>query len=311
MYKIDIGEFDGNSWEAIIQRCLKDKYENELYQRMPANVSGDSGIEGLTVNSGKVFQCYCPESQYETKVLTTKQISKITTDLKKLVTYEKQLKKVLGAQKIMEWHLITPEFKDKSLVAHCRTKEKEYQVLDLDHLDSNFKVLIKEHTDFSIELRRHMLLMEYKIDISVEEPKRINWDECDSDHIKNLRRKIRSLVDIQPMSDEEKNRRTDKIVENFVFYFQRGMKVIEKLEGRFPEQYSRFNRIKLGLGERIEDECLLSQLPKDKLYQKIQQELLDSLIEGLGENFENAGIEQLSKRIIAEWLMLCPLDFGG
>ncbi|MCL6605924.1 MAG: hypothetical protein K6T94_23920 [Paenibacillus sp.] len=115
MYKIDIGEFDGNSWEEIIQRCLKDKYENDLYQRMPANVSGDSGIEGLTINSGKVFQCYCPESQYETKELTTKQTSKITTDLKKLVTYEKQLKKVLGAQKIMEWHLITPEFKDRRL----------------------------------------------------------------------------------------------------------------------------------------------------------------------------------------------------
>ncbi|MEK4459665.1 hypothetical protein [Paenibacillus sp. FSL R10-2748] len=311
MYKIDIGEFDGNSWEAIIQHCLKDKYENELYQRMPANVSGDSGIEGLTVESGKVFQCYCPESQYETKELTSKQISKITTDLKKLVTYEKQLKKVLGAQKIMEWHLITPEFKDKSLVAHCRSKEEEYQELGLDHLDTNFKVLIKEHTDFSIELRRHMLLMEYKIDISVEEPKTVNWDECDSDHIKNLRRKVRSLVDIQPVTDEEKNRKTDKIVDNFVFYFQRGMKVVNKLERRFPEQYSRLNRIKMGLGERIEDECLLSQLPKDKLYEKIQQELLDSLIEGLGENFENAGIEQLSKRIIAEWLMLCPLDFGG
>lgn len=311
MYKIDIGEFDGNSWEEIIQRCLKDKYENELYQRMPANVRGDSGIEGLTVKSGKVFQCYCPESQYETRELTKKQTNKITTDLKKLVTYEGKLKKVLGAQKIMEWHLITPEFKDKSLVAHCRTKEKEYQVLGLDYLDSNFKVLIKEHTDFSIELRRHMLLMEYKIDISVEEPKITNWAECDSDHIKNLTRKIRSLVDIQTISDEEKNKKTNKIVDNFVFYFQRGMKVIDKLEKNFPEQYNRLNRIKLGLGERIEDECLLSHLPKDKLYEKIQYELLESLTKGLGKNFEDTGIEQLSRRIIAEWLMLCPLDFGG
>lgn len=311
MYKIEIGEFDGNSWEEIIQRCLKDKYEHEQYQRMPANVHGDSGIEGLTVKTGKVFQCYCPDNQCETKELTSKQQIKINNDLKKLINYEKELRKVLGNQKITEWHLITPEFRDKTLVGHCRKKEEEYRTLGLEHLDPNFTVLIKEYTDYITELTRHMLLMEFKIDISVNESRKVNWDECDSEHIKNLNRKIKSLIDAQPISEEEKNKRVNKIVENFVFYFQRGLKVVSKLESKFPEQYSKFNKIKQSQGERIEDECILSLLPKDKLFEKIQNELLESLKGGLGKNFEDAGIEQLSRRIIAEWLMHCPLDFGG
>lgn len=43
----------------------------------------------------------------------------------------------------------------------------------------------------------------------------------------------------------------------------------------------------------------------------MQSELLGALKEGLGESFEISGIQQLSKRIITEWLMLCPLNFGG
>lgn len=311
MYKIEIGEFDGNSWETIMQKCFKDKYENEQYQRMPAEVQGDNGIEGLTIKTGKVFQCYCPDNQCETKELTKKQQDKINKDLKKLITYKKELMKVLGKQKIREWYLVTPEFKDKKLVAYCRKKENEYRALNLEHLDSNFTVLIKEYTDFNIELTRHLLLMQFKIDISVDEAKKVNWEECDSQHIKNLRRKIEALINNSLISQEEKDIRVEKIVEQFVFYFQRGLKVIDKLERNFPEHYSKLSRIKQNQSEKSEEQCLFSMLPKNELFKKIQDELLDALKEGLGNHFEQAGIEQLSKRIIAEWLMLCPLDFGG
>lgn len=311
MYKIAIGEFEGNSWEDIMQKCFKDRYESEQYQRMPATTNGDNGIEGLTLKTGKVFQCYCPNSQYETKELTENQQKKINEDLKKLITYKPQLIKVLGEQKIREWHLVTPEFKDKKLIAYCRKKEKEYRDKELEHLDENFTVLIKEYTDFTTELTRHMILSEFKIDISVEQPKIVNWNQCDSEHIQNLRRKINVLLEKQEIPAEIKDKKVEKIVENFVFYFQRGLKVLDKLEKHFPEQYTKFARIKQSQGEKIEDECMLSLLPKEQLFQKVQDELLEALSNGLGENFEEAGIEQLSRRIIAEWLMFCPLDFGG
>lgn len=311
MYKIEIGEFDGNSWEEIMQKCFKDKYENEHYQRMPANVKGDNGIEGLTIKTGKVFQCYCPNDHCETKVLTANQRKKIDTDLQKLIKYENDLKKVLGNQKIKEWHLVTPEFKDKSLIAHCREKEKEYREKNLAHLDSDFTILIKEYTDFHTELTRHLVLGKLKADISVDVPNNIDWNKCNSEHIKNLRRKITVLIDGQKVSEQEKIKKIDKIVNSYVFFYQRGLKVINTLEKNFPDQYSKFIKIKQSQGENIETECMLSMLSKDRLFEKVQEDLIKALKEGLGENFEDAGIEQLSRRIIAEWLMLCPLDFGG
>lgn len=311
MYKIEIGEFDGNSWEEIMQKCFKDKYENEHYQRMPANVKGDNGIEGLTIKTGKVFQCYCPNDHCETKELTANQRQKINTDLQKLIKYEDQLKKVLGNQKIKEWHLVIPEFKDKSLIAHCREKEKEYRAKHLSHLDSDFTILIKEYTDFNTELTRHLLLGRLKTDISVSQPNDVDWSKCNSEHIKNLRRKITTLINTQEICENEKKEKIEKIVTAYVFFYQRGLKVINALEKNFPDQYSKFMRIKQNQGENIETECMLSMLSKDKLFSKVQEDLLKALKEGLGENFEDAGIEQLSKRIIAEWLMLCPLDFGG
>lgn len=311
MYRIDIGEFGGNSWENLIQRCLKDKYEDELYQRMPANVNGDSGVEGFTLLTGKVFQSYCPERQYDASELYKNQRKKITTDLNKLVKFQKDLQNVLGNQLITEWHFVTPEVTNKDLNAHCRTKEKEYREMGLEHLHPEFKVVIREYTDYIIEITRHTNLMKLKMDISVDLPFEIDWSKCDSAHIENLTRKITNLFDTYDLQQEKKESAVKKVIENFVFFYQRGLRVLNKLEDKFPEQYGKFKRVKSAQGENVEMICLVSTLSKKELFEKIQSDLLQRLISELGDYFEVAGLEQLSKKIIAEWLMLCPLNFGG
>src|SRR5690606_24929220 len=111
------GNFDGDSWEGFCQQCLKLKYEHDGYQEMPA-WQGDLGIEGFT-RSGILFQCYCPDEDYNPDLLYEKQRDKITTDLKKLITYETQLVSYLGAAKVVKWIFLTPEYKNKELVRHC------------------------------------------------------------------------------------------------------------------------------------------------------------------------------------------------
>ncbi|MCT4661595.1 MAG: hypothetical protein N4A40_07000 [Tissierellales bacterium] len=310
MYKIDIGEFDGRSWEELIQRCLKDKYEEEYYQMMPNVVHGDHGIEGLTVKTGKVFQCYCPDSQCETKELTQNQQTKINKDLKKLEKYKVGLEEVLGKQKISEWHFITPEYKDKSLIKYCRKKEEEFRAKNLSHLDKNFTVLIKDYRDFAVELERQIFLMKNKIDISISNPDRADWDKCESEHIKNLKRKLNSLLDTKDLSEEEQQKRVKKIMDNYIMFYQRGIKVMNILEFSYSSQFDKLNRIKNSQGENIAMESLMTTLSKDKLFKKANEDLEKALNEGLGDYFEITSLEQLSKRIIAEWLMYCPLDFG-
>lgn len=53
MYTTKFGPFDGDSWEELIQICLRLKYESEQYQSIHAS-QGDFAIEGFT-RTGKVF----------------------------------------------------------------------------------------------------------------------------------------------------------------------------------------------------------------------------------------------------------------
>ncbi len=311
MYRVEIGEFDGNGWENLMQRCWKDKFESELFQRMPATVQGDSGIEGFTLTTGKVFQSYCPEKQYDAAELYEKQRDKITTDLNKLIKYQKDLQEVLGKTLIKEWHFVTPEVTNKALNAHCRTKEKEYQDKKLEHLDPNFRIVIKEYTDYLVEITRHMNLMKLKLDIAVDTPYEIDWNQCESAHVDNLRRKVTNLFSPYNMSEEKRIERVNKVVESYIFYYQRGLKVLNKLEDKFPEQYGKLKRVKSTQGETVEMACMFPTKSEKEMLDNIQSDLLNELTIELGEHFEKASLEQLTKQIVSEWLMLCPLNFGG
>lgn len=83
MIKCKFGDFDGDSWEAFCQQCLILKFKNEGYQELYAS-NGDLGIEGFT-RTGIVFQCYCPDDDYDPQTLYEKQRNKITQDLNKLI----------------------------------------------------------------------------------------------------------------------------------------------------------------------------------------------------------------------------------
>lgn len=69
MIKGKYSTYDGNSWEDFCQICLKLKFESEGYQELPA-WQGDMGIEGFT-RTGKVFQCYCPDDDYDPLYIAT------------------------------------------------------------------------------------------------------------------------------------------------------------------------------------------------------------------------------------------------
>jgi len=311
MYRIEIGEFDGNSWEDLMQRCWKDKYEKELFQRMPALVDGDSGIEGFTLATGIVFQSYCPERQYEAAELYAKQRDKINVDLKKLIKYKKDLKGVLGNQLIKEWHFVTPEFTNKALNAYCRTKEQEYRDMGEDHLDPEFRIIIKEYTDYIIEIVRHTSLMKLKLDIAVHVPFEIDWELCDSGHVENLRRKIGNLFQPYEMDEEVRTSKVKQVVESYIYYYQRGLKVLNKLEDDFPEKYGVLKKIKSSEGENVEDKCMFPIESKKEFLSEINVNLLKELKAALGDDFQKSSLEQLTKQIVSEWLMHCSLNFGG
>ena len=122
MIQTEIGPMDGNTWDDICQIVYKKKYPT--YQEMVPS-PGDWGIEGFMLGSGLAIQCYCPEKEYDTATLHTKLVDKITRDIKKLLTYQNEIQKRIGAEKIRQWIFITPRIAKNDLHAHARSKEIE------------------------------------------------------------------------------------------------------------------------------------------------------------------------------------------
>ena len=150
MYSTKFGPFEGDSWESLMQICFRLKYETEHYQPVPAS-SGDCGIEGFT-KQGKVFQCYCPGNNLDSKVLYEKQRDKITRDLGKLSIYEARVKAFLGDVKIKEWIFVTPEYRMNDIILHCNTKKEEIKALNMSIIDDNFEIVIHDIDNFIKEI---------------------------------------------------------------------------------------------------------------------------------------------------------------
>ena len=169
MYKTPYGNFNGDSWEDFCQLCFKLKYENDGYQEMPA-WQGDLGIEGFT-RSGIFFQCYCPDTEYNPDKLYEMQRDKITTDLGKLVTYDKELKAYLKTIQVTKWIFVTPEYKKKDLVKHCQDKAEEYRKITSSILAPDFDVLVHDIDFYSEQIPIFLNFREKKLDIDPKEKK--------------------------------------------------------------------------------------------------------------------------------------------
>ncbi|PEL58725.1 hypothetical protein CN570_28675 [Bacillus toyonensis] len=66
---------------------------------MPATFKGDMGIKVYT-RTGIVFQCYCPDEEYEPKKMYEAKRRKVTKDLGKLKLFKDALKSYLESMKI-------------------------------------------------------------------------------------------------------------------------------------------------------------------------------------------------------------------
>lgn len=310
MIKTRFGEYNGDSWEEYCQLLLKTKYDSEGYQEMPAHTKGDLGIEGFT-RSGIVFQCYCPDEEYDTQKLYEAQRDKLTKDLGKLRKNKKELLRYLGPTKIRQWIFLTPIITNKEIVAHCQNKANEYRGLAelADLLDPEFDVLVKDEGFFIEEILHVKMLMQQRIDYDIQAPEDseiIDWKNCESTTIKRLFIKISKLFNGHPKQEELTNRYVDIIVRNFI----KGQKILDQIKDSQPLLLEKLLRIKNSLEQHIEQEILLSDLEPRSFIRMIQERYKLGLeSENFHKLFSYRVNEDLIKEAEADWLVRCPLDF--
>lgn len=307
MYKTLYGNFNGDSWEDFCQLCFKLKYESEGYQEMPA-WQGDLGIEGFT-RSGKLFQCYCPDAEYNPDKLYEVQRDKITKDLGKLVIYEKELKAYLKDVKVRKWIFVTPEYKKKDLVKHCHEKAEEHRNLNLDILAADFDVLLYDIEFFSEQIPIFLNFREKKLDIEPNEKKTENeiadWKTKQISLVVNAVKKHGQRVPENAMNfDDRVNTLTQKSVSDFL----NGDGMIRKWAEKYQDQYEKFQKVVDQFEKRVEEKCAVADGNSNQLYYQIETELRDK-IKSAFTFLDDLMIDRLTNRVMADWLLRCPISF--
>ncbi|OCA83997.1 hypothetical protein A8F94_14765 [Bacillus sp. FJAT-27225] len=315
MIKTKSGTYDGDSWEEHCQLLLKTKYGEEGYQEMTAHTNGDLGIEGFT-RTGIVFQCYCPDEQYEAKKLYEAQRAKISADLKKLISNKTRLQKFLGPIKIKKWVFLTPIILNKDIIAHCHSKALELRALtDMrELLDPEFDVLIHDEGFYANEIMVVKRMLTSKIEFQVQTPKEdeiIDWRKCESKSIEVLNRKIGFLF--KNIDDEDARvYKTNKFVDQVIKEHLKGQQIISRMQDVYGGMYEKQVKIKSSIEEYLQKEVLLTELtPKEFLRHTLSKYKHALGTENFDQIFEYSVYEDLCNEAVSSWLIDCPLDFGG
>ncbi len=308
MIRTEYGAFDGNKWESVSQLCFKNNFREESYQEIKAT-PGDFGIEGFT-RTGKVFQCYCPNEHYSAKELYENHRDKITADLKKLKTYEKQLQKVLGTTKIKKWYFVTPIYAKNEIVQHCTQKKEEVIKWNLSIIDNDdFEVIFEDISFLHPFLTTAIESSKIKIDVvpneEIQSKDKLKWKDSKISLIENSQKKNSYRIS-ETSANFDFN--LDKLVDNNVENYLEGNNILIKWKEDYPIDYECFLDITSSIESEIEEKCITNTKKPSELYEEFRASLKSELQNSF-RNLAPKMISKLTNWALADWIFRCPINF--
>lgn len=306
VYHTAYGPFDGNSWERLCQLVFKRKFSDDGYIHIPAT-PGDYGLEGFTKTTGCGYQCYCPDKIYPTKELYEKQRDKITTDLKKLLTNEADLLKILGPTKLRRWHLVTPTIAHNDLIKHAQTKEAEARGWKLSILTSDFQVLVHDADHYATEIQDMQLAVGKALDFGGLPAVLPELNDSSEVYERNVMRKTRArLAHIAPDKLEEKVIRLHtRTLREFLDHGTH----LKQINDTAPTLHSRLARLINGYEADIGETCDTWVGTPQELTEKIRVGLTERIVKELAPSIDETGAAQIARLIVARWIAVCEVDY--
>jgi hypothetical protein len=312
MLKLTNKKIDPDLWEEMIDSCYRIRYQDEGYQKVPAIYLGDFGIEGYTHN-GIVYQCWCPKKEYSDDQLYDKQRDKMTEDINKLINNGKGLKSI-GIDKIKEWHFVVPEYRDKRILKHRTDKKKEVleakKIKKLDYIHSNFNILIKTEEDFYKEINILLNIdKSFKYDFSFNHTGEINWDDCSSEKVENIKRKLKAILTSD--SDEIDEERLKRLLGIYVSYYKKGIEILNQIQISNPELYESISKISHTYKIQAQVKCDMNnnRSINRTLFNSIIDEFESNLKEAFGKIMTTTSVAELKNDLVSSWLADCHMEF--
>lgn len=308
MVNTPFGPFDGNSWERLCQQVFKRKFAAEGYLHIPAT-PGDYGLEGFTKTTGCGFQCYCPSKFYTIKELFEKQRDKITKDLKKLSTYESDLKKVLGSTRLRRWHLVTPTIAHHDLLKHAQAKETEVRNWNLSILAPDFEVLVHDGDHYAAEIQEMQLALGKALDFGGLPTTLPELGSTADTYQENVLRKTKARLEGRVAADKLEMRVAGLYQQTLREFLDHDAH-FRRINEQAPIVHSRLVRLINGYEADVVETCSTWEGTPQELTEKIREGLAERIAKELAPALDETGAAHIARLMVSRWIAVCEVDYG-
>ncbi len=299
-----MGHSDGGSWE-IYGNALFSCRHGADYQRVPARVHGDWGIEGFTAD-GLLYQCYAPTEPLSTTDLHGKLRNKVTEDIGKLLKNAEAIVGLITPNPVKRWVLVTPRVENKAILQHAKVKEKLVTDAAVPGIATEFVIRIFTDADFAVEKRQlgEAASMHFPELSPTSDEDVAQFAAAEDLPVEALDAKIRK-IEMITTEDEVRTLRAE-----FLRLLVDGESADGQLRRLHPTLWDDWSRGR----EATRRTLLMTQLtntdvPSVRL-RKVQDELKD-VAAGPTANLPPGVAGQLAVGTVARWLLDCPLDFNA
>jgi len=292
--------WDGDGWQAYVLQLVQLRHKPQNVQTVPDRVRGDAGIEFFSTD-GCLYQCYAPEEIGDTAKAASAMKAKASRDLQKLVTFQKEIAKLLQCIKAKRWILLCPFLDDKDVVAFVRQKGEMIKKCGVSFVSDDFEALVQSQQDFVSELGQLRLLSlgpSLQIPVPSEDDVRFKSDgEITSRLVEKLTRAFpratASQIETRKIGYIRahllRENALDLLREDHALLWERSIRCLDAEESRL---------IALGSGSGHPGQQLMDSVAR----------IEDSLVHDLPD-LPRSVITQIALGTISDWLFRCPLDF--
>lgn len=298
--------WDPNEWELHVCGLLRDRHGDINVMKVPARHKGDFGLDYYCLSNRVAYQCYAVQEPCTVADRATKQIAKITTDLKKFTTKQTELKKLFGEVIINRWILVVPLHDSSQVNGHLTTKCVEVKKLCISYIAADFEALVHdlENFDSASQQSRAMQRRSFSLPaLPQPTPEEIEtWTQASDPLVQNLVRKLAKRVGV------DDDALLAEAVRQAVGWFLERENALEALRTTAPQLHENLTSVISRYARELE----FAGPPVDGSANLILRSEIDRLISALKQsvpNFSDASAHQVAVGTIADWLLRCPLDF--
>ncbi len=296
-----IQQWNPDDWESFSQSLLQSRHGILNVHRIPATHQGDFGIDFYCTSDGVIYQCYAAEEPLDIGVRATRQKTKITTDLQKIVKSALEVSKLFLGEPVKKWILLVPVHDSKDVNLHCAKKTREIRDLKLPHIDASFEVCVHDQDSFPSIAISAAMSAQTSISLNVQAPTQKELDEWQAgspDLFLNATKKL---------SKRAPDTALQAAVDG-VELFLRGNALVDALRSSAPDLHEKVAAVISSRAKRLG----YAGPQGGPAANNIMNTELDTLTKSIKEaapSLSDVNAEEIALGTLSDWIMRCPLDF--